>query len=68
MSERFEIFPQNITKDGTLIIIQKGLKLYNISDVVYLLNDLNDENKELKYHLNRTEKELKEYKDFMGLG
>ena len=68
MSERFEIFPQNITKDGTLIIIQKGLKLYNISDVVDLLNELNDENKELKYHLNRTEKELKEYKDFMGLG
>ena len=103
MSERFEIFPQNITKDGTLIIIQKGLKLYNISDVVDLLNELNDEkkelqfqcnllreqsnefhrraienanrvgqlekeNKELKYHLNRSEKELKEYKDFMGLG
>ena len=39
-----------------------------------ILNKLNEneqlkkENKELKYHLNRTEKELKEYKDFMGLG
>lgn len=48
MIERFEIFPQNVAKDGTLIIIQKGLKLYNISDVVELLNELNGENKELK--------------------
>ena len=31
-------------------------------------NKLNNENKELKYHLNRTEKELKEYKEFMSLG
>lgn len=29
---------------------------------------LEKENKELKYHLNRTEKELKEYKEFMSLG
>jgi len=43
MTEKFEIFPQNVAKDGTLIIIQKGLKLYNISDVVELLNELNDE-------------------------
>ena len=43
MTERFEIFPQNVAKDGTLIIIQKGLKLYNISDVVDLLNDLAEE-------------------------
>ena len=49
MSEkRFEIFPQNVTKDGTLIIIQKGLKLYNISDVVELLNALYEENEQLK--------------------
>ena len=48
MTERFEIFPQNVAKDGTLIIIQKGLKLYNISDVVDLLNELNDENQLLK--------------------
>ena len=44
MTERFEIFPQNVAKDGTLIIIQKGLKLYNISDVVELLNALHEEN------------------------
>ena len=48
MTERFEIFPQNVAKDGTLIIIQKGLKLYNISDVVVLLNELSEENKKLK--------------------
>lgn len=48
MTERFEIFPQNVAKDGTLIIIKKGLKLYNISDVVELLNELDGENKELK--------------------
>ena len=29
---------------------------------------LKDENKELKYHLNRTEKELNEYKGFTSLG
>ena len=40
MTEQFEIFPQNVAKDGTLIIIKKGLKLYNISDVVDLLNEL----------------------------
>ena len=48
MTERFEIFPQNVAKDGTLIIIQKGLKLYNISDVMELLNELYEENKKLK--------------------
>ena len=48
MTERFEIFPQNVTKDGTLIIIQKGLKLYNINDVVDLLNTLHEENEQLK--------------------
>ena len=37
--KQFEIFPQNITKDGTLIIIQKGVELYNINDIVELLND-----------------------------
>lgn len=60
MTERFEIFPQNVTKDGTLIIIQKekGLKLYNISDVVELLNDLSDENEQLKKELFETRKEL----------
>lgn len=30
--------------------------------------ELFKENKKLKYHLNETEKELKEYKDFMSLG
>ena len=48
IKKRFEIFPQNVTKDGTLIIIQKGLKLYNISDVVELLNALYEENDKLK--------------------
>jgi len=43
MTEGFEIFPQNVAKDGTLIIIKKGLKLYNITDVVDLLNDLAEE-------------------------
>lgn len=42
-NKRFEIFPQNVAKDGTLIIIKKGLKLYNITDVVDLLNDLAEE-------------------------
>lgn len=32
------------------------------------VEELSKENQELKYHLNRTEKELKEYKDFMSLG
>ena len=71
MSERFEIFPQNITKDGTLIIIQKGLKLYNISDVVDLLNELNDENKELKEKIQLLQIELnadaKQYKIFIDI-
>ena len=57
MTERFEIFPQNVAKDGTLIIIQKGLKLYNISDVVELLNELNDENDAFKNSDNITELE-----------
>lgn len=52
MTERFEIFPQNVAKDGTLIIIKKGLKLYNISDVVELLNELNDENEQLRNRIN----------------
>ena len=43
MTEGFEIFPQNVAKDGTLIIIKKGLKLYNITDVVDLLNELAEE-------------------------
>ena len=47
-TKKFEIFPQNVAKDGTLIIIQKGLKLYNISDVVDLLNTLHEENQELR--------------------
>ena len=46
--KQFEIFPQNVAKDGTLIIIQKGLKLYNINDVVDLLNTLHEENEAYK--------------------
>ena len=57
MTERFEIFPQNVTKDGTLIIIQKGLKLYNISDVVDLLNAPHEENEQLKKELFESEVE-----------
>ena len=41
--KQFEIFPQNVTKDGSLIIIQKGLKLYNIQESVDLLNELNEQ-------------------------
>ena len=40
----------------------------NWNNVVNRLNELAKKNKELKYHLNRTEKELKEYKEFMSLG
>ena len=54
--KRFEIFPQNVTKDGTLIIIQKGLKLYNISDVVELLNALYEANEQLKNRVYNFEK------------
>lgn len=36
--------------------------------IIDLLNGLAEENRQLKYHLNRTEKELKEYKEFMSLG
>ena len=61
MTERFEIFPQNVAKDGTLIIIQKGLKLYNISDVVDLLNELNDENEQLKDALNQRTEQCDKY-------
>jgi len=42
-----------------------------VIDLVDLINDINKlakKNKELKYHLNRTEKELNEYKGFMSLG
>lgn len=39
-----------------------------LNDIVEILNELVDENEQLKYHLNRTEKELQEYKDFMSLG
>jgi hypothetical protein len=57
MTKRFEIFPQNVAKDGTLIIIQKGLKLYNISDVVECLNQLHEENQRLKQALWEAEEE-----------
>ena len=32
------------------------------------IEQLKKKNKELEYHLNNTEKELQEYKDFMSLG
>ena len=57
MTERFEIFPQNVAKDGTLIIIQKGLKLYNISDVVDLLNE-HEEKEQLKKIVNNQQVEI----------
>ena len=60
MTERFEIFPQNVAKDGTLIIIQKGLKLYNISDVVDLLNTLHEENIILKSELSFSKNQNRE--------
>ena len=48
---------------------------YNADRLCAKLNELaeenkklKNENKKLKYHLNQTEKELKEYKDFMSLG
>lgn len=61
MTERFEIFPQNVAKDGTLIIIQKGLKLYNISDVVDLLNTLHKENEQLKNKIDVLEDDNETY-------
>lgn len=46
--------------------------IINYTDEIHYLTDkstkLEKQNKELKYHLNRVEKELKEYKDFMSLG
>ena len=51
-----------------------GKPITNITQAVNKLNELDTEiqqlkkeNKELKYHLNRTEKELQEYKEFMNL-
>ena len=47
----------------------KNDNLIKISAMIQVRNDkLSKENKELKYHLNRTEKELEEYKEFMSLG
>lgn len=63
MTERFEIFPQNVAKDGTLIIIQKELKLYNISDVVDLLNELAEENQQLKEYIDGIDKKSDELHD-----
>ena len=40
---------------------------HNAKKITERLNKLANENKELKYHLNRTEKELQEYKEFMNL-
>ena len=60
MTEGFEIFPQNVAKDGTLIIIKKGLKLYNISDVVDLLNTLHEENIILKSELSFSKNQNRE--------
>ena len=57
--KRFEIFPQNVVKDGTLIIIQKGLELYNVNEVVDLLNELHEENEQLKYVLGNILLEVK---------
>ena len=78
MTERFEIFPQNVAKDGTLIIIQKGLKLYNISEVVELLNALHEENEERKRAMRIAEyyneqlldenKKMKKYIDSISRG
>ena len=53
MTDKFEIFPQNVTKDGTLIIIKKGMKLYNINDIVKLLHKLTEKNNNLKKRNNR---------------
>ena len=67
---------------GNAIIISNGdfkFAIWEIKeDVQKICNKLNEwvdenkklkkENKKLKYHLNKTEKELKEYKDFMSLG
>ena len=39
----------------------------DFADFLDYANELANENKELKYHLNRTEKELQEYKEFMNL-
>ena len=56
-------------------LITDYLQKYEVEEWCQELNKIVDENeklkkenKELKYHLNRTEKELKEYKEFMSLG
>lgn len=42
--------------------------IQELNELVETNRELYKENKELKYHLNKTEKELQEYKEFMSLG
>ena len=65
--KRFEIKIGEFEEENIVDNLNKKT-IREISDMCKKMNELNDEKKELKYHLNRTEKELKEYKDFMGLG
>lgn len=43
-------------------------EVIDLVDIIDDINKLVEENEQLKYHLNRIEKELQEYKDFMSLG
>ena len=51
-----------------LQLINNKLKDKDYTNYKEKIQELQEKNKELKYHLNRTEKELQEYKDFMSLG
>ena len=55
-------------KFGT--IIKDNLEqdtLWTCTECIDRLNELAEENEQLKYHLDKTERELQEYKNFMGL-
>ena len=67
--KRFEFREATLTGMMLPYVYDKVEQEYlNLLKCVALLNELIDENEQLKYHLNRTEKELQEYKDFMSLG
>ena len=72
LNKENEELKQEISELGSI----HAEEMSKVEDELYEeINQLNDENNELKkknkrlnYHLNETEKELKEYKDFMSLG
>ena len=78
MTEKpFKIFEQPTTKDGSLIIVQTGsledldVKVYNINDVVDMLNEQNWKIKDLEIELEDMtiikDKFKKESKDYLEM-